>query len=108
MRKKDARKVLLIAMAAVLWGNTLLIVEAKKTESQYEILEESEIGEMESVVIDDSESDITTNPEDLELEEGMVEEGEPEEIPENTLGDYTIPGLEEYQDAVGTDTQNKY
>ena len=103
VRKKDARKVLLIAMAAVLWGNTLLIVEAKKTESQYEILEESEIGEMESVVIDDSESDITTNSEDLELEEG-----EPEELPENTLGDYTIPGLEEYQDAVGTDTQNKY
>lgn len=106
MRKKDARKVLLIAMAAVLWGNTPLMVEA--TEAQYEFLEETERGEMESVVIDDSESDITTNPEDLELEEGMVEEGEPEELPENTLGDHTVPGLEEYQEAVGPDTQNEY
>lgn len=106
VRKKDARKVLLIAMAAVLWGNTPLMVEA--TEAQYEFLEETERGEMESVVIDDSESDITTNPEDLELEEGMVEEGEPEELPENTLGDHTVPGLEEYQEAVGPDTQNEY
>ena len=106
MRKKDARKVLLIAMAAVLWGNTPLLVEA--TEAQYEFLEETERGEMESVVIDDSESDITINPEDLELEEGMVEEGEPEELPENSLGDHTVPGLEEYQEAVGPDTQNEY
>ena len=106
MRKKDVRKVLLIAMAAVLWGSTPLMVEA--TEAQYEFLEETERGEMESVVIDDSESDITTNPEDLELEEGMVEEGEPEELPENSLGDHTVPGLEEYQEAVGTDTQNEY
>lgn len=108
MRKKDAYKVLLIAMAAVLWGSNPLMVEATENESQYEILEEPDRGEMESVVIGDSENDITTNPESMELEEEMVEDGKPEEVPENTFGDRTIPGLDEYQEAVGVDSLDEY
>ena len=49
MRKKDAYKVLLIAMAAVLWGNNPLRVDATESEPSYEILEESKPGQMESV-----------------------------------------------------------
>ena len=108
MRKKDAYKVLLIAMAAVLWGNNPLMVDATESETQYEILEESGRGQMESVYIDQNGSSVTTNQEDIEIEKEMVEEGEPEELPENTYGDYTIPGLEEYQEATKVDTLNEY
>ena len=134
VKKKDACKVLLIAMAAVLWGNNPLLVEATEGETQYEFLEESGRGQMESVQIGQSGSSVTTSQDIVELEEEtggldrmeslysgqsgsnvttsqdninqeveMLEEGEPEELPENTLGDYTIPGLEEYQEEVGTE-----
>ena len=108
MRKKDAYKVLLIAMAAVLWGNNPLMVDATESETQYEILEESGRGQMESVYIDQNGSSVTTNQEDIDQEMEMVEEGEPEELPENTYGDTTIPGLEDYQDATKVDTLDKY
>ena len=93
MKKKDACKVLFIAMAAVLWGSNPLIVDATEDEPQYEILEESQRGQMESVYIDQNGSSITTGQEDIKLEEELIEEGEAEELPEETLGDHTIPGL---------------
>lgn len=108
MRKKDAYKVLLIAMAAVLWGNSPLMVDATESEPQYEILEESGRGQMEAVYIDQNGSSVTTNQEDIETEKEMVEEGEPEEVPENTYGDNTIPGLEDYRDATKVDALDKY
>lgn len=109
MRKKDAYKVLFIAMAAVLWGNNPLMVKAtESSEPQYEILEETERGEMESVYIDQNGSSVTTNQEDIKMEGEMVQEGEPENLPENTLGDQTIPGLEDYQEATNTDNLNVY
>ena len=109
MRKKDACKVLLIAMAAVLWGKYPLMVEATENdETQYEILEESVQGEMESVVIDQNGSTITTNQEEKEKEKEMLEDGEPEALPEETYGDHTIPGLDEYQEAIREDTQDEY
>ena len=108
MRKKDAYKVLFIAMAAVLWGNNSLRVDATESEPQYEILEESGLGQMESVYIDQNGSSVTTGEEEIEREEEMVEEGETEELPENTLGDYTIPGLEDYREATQKDTLDVY
>ena len=108
MRKKDAYKVLLIAMAAVLWGNNPLMVDATESETQYEILEESGRGQMESVYIDQNGSSVTTNQEDIDQEMEMVEEGEPEELPEDTYGDHTIPGLGDYQDATKEDTLDEY
>lgn len=108
MRKKDAYKVLLIAMAAVLWGNNPLRVDATESEPSYEILEESKPGQMESVYIDQNGSSVTTNQEDIETEKEMVEEGEPEEVPENTYGDNTIPGLEDYRDATKVDALDEY
>ena len=108
MRKKDAYKVLFIAMAAVLWGNNPLIVDATESDPQYEILEESGRGQMESVYIDQNGSSVTTNQEDLKMEEEMVGQGETEDLPENTYGDHTIPGLDEYQQAVEKDTLDKY
>ncbi|MBR4983559.1 MAG: hypothetical protein IKY94_13530 [Lachnospiraceae bacterium] len=108
MRKKDAYKVLFIAMAAVLWGNNPLRVDATESETQYEILEESKQGQMESVYIDENGSTVTNPQDDKEREKEMVEEGEPEEVPENTYGDHTIPGLEDYQEATKTDTLDAY
>ena len=108
MRKKDAYKVLLIAMAAVLWGNNPLRVDATESEPGYEILEESERGQMESVNIDQTGSRVTTTQEDIEKEAEMVEEGEPEAVPENTYGDHTIPGLEDYQEATKKESVDQY
>ena len=108
MRKKDAYKVLLIAMAAVLWGNNPLRVDATESEPQYEILEESGRGQMESVYIDQSGSTITTTQEDMEMENEMVEEAEPEAVQETTYGDHTIPGLEDYQDANKKESVDQY
>ena len=108
MRKKDAYKVLLIAMAAVLWGNNPLRVDATESEPSYEILEESKPGQMESVYIDQNGSVVTTTKEDMDMETEMVEEGEPEALPENTYGDHTIPGLEDYQDATKKDSLDSY
>ena len=108
MRKKDAYKVLLIAMAAVLWGNFSLRVDATESEPSYEILEESKPGQMESVYIDQNGSVVTTTQEDMDMETEMVEEGEPEALPENTYGDHTIPGLEDYQYATKKDSLDSY
>ena len=105
MRKKDACKVLLIAMAAVLWGNNPQIVEATESEPQYEILEETRPGQMETVHINQSDANETTSQEDIILEEELVEEGAGEDLPEEKLADYEIPGLEEYQD--GTEALNR-
>ena len=74
MRKKDAYKVLFIAMAAVLWGNNPLRVDATESETQYEILEESKQGQMESVYIDENGSAVTNPQDDKEREKEMVEE----------------------------------
>ena len=110
MRKKEAYKVLLIAMAAVLWGNNPLRVDATESEPSYEILEESGPGQMESVNIDQNGSSITTTQEEIERkkETEMVEEGETEELSESIYGDHTIPGLEDYQEANKKELVDKY
>ena len=108
MRKKDAYKVLLIAMAAVLWGNNPLMVDATESETQYEILEESGRGQMESVYIDQNGSSVTTTQEDRDQESEMVEDGETEAVSEDIYGDYTIPGMEDYQEATKKDTLDSY
>lgn len=108
MSKKDACKVFLIAMAAVLWGNNSLIAKATENEDRYEILEETEQGEMESVLVGQEEEEESTNREDIDLETGMVEEGEPKEVPENTLGDREVPGIEEYQDSRNEGSLDEY
>lgn len=108
MRKKDAYKVLFIAMAAVLWGNNPLMVKATESETQYEILEESKPGQMESVYIDQNGSSVTTNQENIKMEEEMVEEGEPDVLPEDTYGDHTIPGIEDYQEATQDNVLDNY
>lgn len=108
MRKKDAYKVLFIAMAAVLWGQNPLMVDATESEPQYEILEESGRGQMESVFIDQNGSSITTNEENIDIEKEMVEEGHPEESPSNTYGDQTVPGIEDYREATETEPLEQY
>ena len=98
MRKKDACKVFFIAMAAVLWGNNSLITKATENVDKYEILEESERKEIESVLVGQQEEAEKTNRENMDLETDMIEERDSGELPEDTLGDYMVPGLEEYQD----------
>ena len=95
-------------MAAVLWGNNPLRVDATESETQYEILEESKQGQMESVYIDQNGSSVTTTQEDIDMETEMVEEGETEAVPETTYGDHTIPGLEDYQEANQKESVDQY
>ena len=110
MSKKDACKVFLIAMAAVLWGNNSLVIRAteSETEKQYKILEESEKKEMESVVVGQKKDDVKTKQEDLDLESEMVKEGESKERPETTLSDREVPGIDEYRDSQEINSVDKY
>ena len=124
MSKKDACKVFLIAMAAVLWGNNSLVIRATEieteieieaeteteteTEKKYQILEESKKQDMESVVVGQKDDDTKTSRDELDLESEMIKEGESEERPEDTLSDHEVPGLDEYRDSKKTDSVDKY